>query len=49
MLGVVFVVASDLHKVADALPGLASRHGLQLISASVDGDTGLRAVLQPDR
>ncbi|MEU1280283.1 hypothetical protein [Streptomyces sp. NPDC005805] len=36
---------SDLRKVVDALPGLAARHGLQLISASVGGDTALRAVL----
>ncbi|WOX15522.1 hypothetical protein [Streptomyces sp. N50] len=43
------MVASDLRKVADALPELASRHGLQLISASVGGDTGLRAVLGEDR
>ncbi|WP_328443436.1 hypothetical protein OG780_44120 [Streptomyces sp. NBC_00386] len=35
--------------MADALPGAASRHGLQLISASVGGDAGLRAVLSPDR
>ncbi|MFF4508394.1 hypothetical protein [Streptomyces sp. NPDC001401] len=48
-LEVVFVVASDLRKVADALPALASRHGLQLISASVGGDAGLRAVLGQDR
>ncbi|MFG3105066.1 hypothetical protein ACGFZL_31740 [Streptomyces sp. NPDC048182] len=36
---------SDLRKVVEALPGLAARHGLQLISASVSGDTALRAVL----
>ncbi|MFE5484047.1 hypothetical protein [Streptomyces sp. NPDC056527] len=37
--------ASDLRKVVDALPELATRHGLQLISASVGGKTGLRAAL----
>ncbi|WP_406326525.1 hypothetical protein [Streptomyces sp. NBC_00203] len=39
----------DLRKVADALPGAASRHGLQLISASVGGADGLRAALSPDQ
>jgi hypothetical protein len=43
------VVVPDLRKVADALPESASRHGLQLISASVDGDTGLQAFLSPDQ
>jgi hypothetical protein len=42
-------VARDLRKVADALPGLASRHGLQLISASVGRANGLRAVLSPEQ
>ncbi|MEU8990452.1 hypothetical protein AB0C98_29155 [Streptomyces sp. NPDC048558] len=35
--------------MADALPELASQHKLQLISASVDGDAGLRAALGTDR
>ncbi|WRZ87767.1 hypothetical protein OHB54_00865 [Streptomyces sp. NBC_01007] len=43
------MVVRDLRKVADVLPGSASRHGLQLISASVDGDTGLQAFLSPDQ
>ncbi|MFE4758004.1 hypothetical protein ACFRIB_48915 [Streptomyces mirabilis] len=43
------VVACDLREVADALPGVASRHGLQLISASVGGTAGLRAALSSDR
>ncbi|MEU3430546.1 hypothetical protein [Streptomyces gardneri] len=45
MLGVVFMGPSDLRKVVDALPELATRHGLQLVSASVGGATGLRAAL----
>jgi hypothetical protein len=49
MLGVVPVVASDLRKMAGALPELASQHGLHLISASVDGTDALRAVLGPDQ
>ncbi|MFD8737442.1 hypothetical protein ACFV06_21320 [Streptomyces sp. NPDC059618] len=43
------MVVRDLSKVADALPGSASRNGLQLISASVGGETGLQAFLSPDR
>lgn len=43
------MVARDLRKVADALPESASRNGLQLISASVGGDTGLRAHLSSDQ
>ncbi|MFE2533690.1 hypothetical protein [Streptomyces sp. NPDC059371] len=43
------MVVRDLRKVADALPGSASRNGLQLISASVGGETGLQAFLSPDR
>ena len=38
--------AADLRKVVDALPESATRHGLQLISASVGGETGLRAALR---
>ncbi|MFE1908456.1 hypothetical protein ACFW96_33080 [Streptomyces gardneri] len=45
MLGVVFMGPSDPRKVVDALPELAARHGLQLVAASVGGETGLRAAL----
>lgn len=47
--GVVSVAASDLRALADALAELASEHGLRLISASVGGDSGLRAALGTDR
>lgn len=49
MRGFDSVAASELRALVDALPELASRHGLQLISASVGAEAGLRAALGTDR